>query len=209
MVTPPCVFGVLLYDYVSSLDFMGPLAFINNVPGIEILLIHDTMSPILSGTPEGLPGGPFAGPTLLPSCTLESAPRLDALLIPGGSGSFTMNLDSKWTDFIAKVSPDLQYLLTVCNGTVLLAKAGVLDGKRATTNKAVFSWVESHSSKVEWVRDARWVVDGKFWTSSGVEAGTDMGYAFVASVFGEPIASEITTMLEYSPNKDPSFDPFA
>ncbi|KAF8314953.1 class I glutamine amidotransferase-like protein [Clavulina sp. PMI_390] len=117
--------------------------------------------------------------------------------------------DPRWQEYVTKVYPKLQYLLSVCTGSSILARSGLLDGKRATSNKEVFEWVESLSSAVHWIKEARWVVDGKIWTSSGVEAGTDMAHAFVATLYGDSVASQLANILEYTPNTDPSWDPFA
>lgn len=73
--------------------------------------------------------------------------------------------------FIAEQYPKLEYLLSVCTGARNLADAGVLEGKRATSNKAVWDTVITHGKNVTWVPTARWVTDGNIWTSSGVAAG--------------------------------------
>lgn len=85
----------------------------------------------------------------------------------------------------------------------------MLDGKRATSNKKSFAWVRQQSERVEWVPKARWVVDGKVWTSSGVAAGMDMVYAWVASVWGEDVANELADSSEYERNRDAGGDRFA
>ena len=91
----------------------------------------------------------------------------------------------------------------------LLAKAGILDGRRATTNKVAFAWVASQSSRVDWQKTARWVVDGKFMTSSGVSAGTDMALGLVEKLYGRAMADSVARAAEYRWNNDPADDPFA
>ena len=91
----------------------------------------------------------------------------------------------------------------------MLAKAGLLDGKRATTNKLAFDWVASQGPKVDWQRKARWVEDGKFITSSGVSAGTDMALALIARLCGIDQAREAAHWAEYVWNEDSRDDPFA
>jgi transcriptional regulator GlxA family with amidase domain len=71
-------------------------------------------------------------------------------------------------EFIKETYPKLRYIISVCSGATLLARAGVLDGKRATTNKSVWEWAVLQGPKVKWVPTARWVVDGNIWTTSGV-----------------------------------------
>jgi putative intracellular protease/amidase len=79
-------------------------------------------------------------------------------------------------DFIFARYPQLKYLLSTCSGAVSLANSGVLEGRRATSNKAGWRWVITHGKNVNWVPTARWVVDGNIWTSSGVSAGEFFGY---------------------------------
>ena len=90
-----------------------------------------------------------------------------------------------------------------------MAKAGLLDGKRATTNKRAFDWVASQGPNVDWQRKARWVEDGKFITSSGVSAGTDMALALIARLCGIDRAREVAQWAEYVWNEDANDDPFA
>ncbi|KAG8719157.1 hypothetical protein FRC08_003509, partial [Ceratobasidium sp. 394] len=101
------------------------------------------------------------------------------------------------------------FILSVCTGSWVLADAGVLDGKRATTNKAAFKdCVASTSKEVKWVAKARWVVDGNIWTSSGVTAGADMGYAFMKHVTGDEFATKVKNIVELHAS-GPDDDEFA
>ena len=116
-------------------------------------------------------------PTIYATHTYENAPALDVLLVPGGAGTRALGKvnggDTSAETFINNRLGQLDYLLSVCTGSVILARSGVLDGKRATTNKGAWREVtgEVGTDKVIWVPTARWVVDGKIWTSSGVSAG--------------------------------------
>jgi transcriptional regulator GlxA family with amidase domain len=101
------------------------------------------------------------------------------------------------------------YCLSICTGSALLAKAGLLDGKKATSNKKAFNWVTSINSNVNWINNARWVVDGKYYTSSGVSAGMDMALGFIKDCFGEQDAVEIANQIEYIWNSDCSKDIFS
>jgi transcriptional regulator GlxA family with amidase domain len=106
------------------------------------------------------------------------------------------------------VYPSLKYLITVCNGSVLVARAGVLDGKRATTNKSAWKLTEERP-QVNWVSHARWVVDGNIWSSFGISPRLDVTFAFISTVYGATVAEEVANMLEYERHTDPSWDPFA
>ncbi|KAI9887788.1 MAG: hypothetical protein M1823_000429 [Watsoniomyces obsoletus] len=110
---------------------------------------------------------------------------------------------------IAESRSALQYILSVCTGAELSAKAGILDGKRATTNKAAWKSTIASGPKTNWIPQARWVEDGNVWTSSGISAGIDLTWAFIEEMYGRPTAERVTTYLEYERHEDPSWDPFA
>ena len=100
-------------------------------------------------------------------------------------------------------------MASVCTGSALLAKAGVLDGLRATSNKLAFAWAASQSQKVQWQQQARWVEDGKVFTSSGVSAGIDMALAVIAKLVSQQAAEEAANFAEYSWQRNANWDPFA
>src|SRR4051794_24506984 len=112
-------------------------------------------------------------PTIVATHSFHDAPKLDMLFVPGGTGLdvLALNGDTSVQDFIRSRYHQLKYLLSVCTGSGALANSGVLNGKRATTNKATWAGVTKLGKNVTWVPSARWVVDGNIWTSSGVSAG--------------------------------------
>jgi putative intracellular protease/amidase len=105
--------------------------------------------------------------------SFADAPALDILLIPGGMGNIALEQENDTTieDFVARRFDQVDYLLSVCTGAMSLARAGILSGKRATTNKGSWDYVTKFGENITWVGTARWVEDGKIWTSSGVAAG--------------------------------------
>ena len=131
------------------------------------------------------------------------------LLIPGGSGTRTLVGNDQWIGQLAGLAAQSPRVMTVCTGSALLAAAGVLDGRRATSNDLAFDWVVSMGERVDWIKDARWVVDGKFRTSSGISAGIDMALAFVEDTCGPDAADKASTQMEYIRNRDSGYDPFA
>jgi putative intracellular protease/amidase len=113
-------------------------------------------------------------PMVYATHTYANAPKLDVLLVPGGSVPSLQPWgagDNSMEEFVAGRYPELKYLLSVCTGSVELALAGMLDGRRATTNKWLWSAATQYGKNVTWVPSARWVVDGNVWTASGVAAG--------------------------------------
>lgn len=131
------------------------------------------------------------------------------LLIPGGPGTRELVKDDAFIRDIAKLSQQAEYILTVCTGSVLFAKTGYLDNKKATSNKRAFQWATSESPQVNWIKRARWTKDGKIYTSSGVSAGIDMTLAFISDLLGYETAKKQSQEIEYNWNEDPQWDPFA
>lgn len=129
----------------------------------------------------------------------------------------TRNMENMATihPFLQRVVPSLRYLLTVCTGSALVAQTGILDNRKATSNKRSWSWVIEQGLKVNWVPQARWVVDVPtngavpIWSSSGIAAGMDMTFAFVKDLYGKEVADEIANSLEYERHEDSNWDPYA
>ena len=111
-------------------------------------------------------------------------------------------------DYLRAAAGQADIVTSVCSGSALLAKAGLLDGLQATTNKQFFQLARMQSDKVDWVEAARWVDAGKFVTSSGVSAGMDMTLAVIARVWGEESAEYAARFAEYTWHRDPAEDPF-
>jgi len=192
--------GVVLFPGFELLDVFGPLEAFGNLPGvIEVKTIAAQAGPVVSAQ----------GPRAVADHGFKDAPQLDMLLIPGGIGTRDAIDDRVLLDWLAARSQSAEIVMSVCTGSALLARAGVLDGQRATTNKAFFQWVADQGPKVEWVRQARWVDAGKFVTSSGVSAGIDMALAVVTRLAGRDLAENLARMMEYQWHTDADDDPFA
>jgi len=113
-------------------------------------------------------------PSIQATHSFENAPPLDVLYVPGGLGvvSLEQNNDTSVEDFINLRYPKAEYLVGVSFGVVSLAKSGVLNGKKATTNKSGWQWITTgHGNNITWVPQARWVEDGNIWTTSGIASG--------------------------------------
>lgn len=122
---------------------------------------------------------------MVPTHTFATAPPLDLLFVPGGLGTRGSNpVIEEVISYIRNTYPQLGYLITVCTGAGLAARAGVLDGKRATTNKMAWTETTGLGVNVDWVPRARWVVDGNVWSSSGVSAGIDVTLAWIGETMG-------------------------
>ncbi|VDB90064.1 unnamed protein product [Peniophora sp. CBMAI 1063] len=210
-------FGVLVFTGFQALDAFGPLDILNTLAetqGITLSVIAYTLDPVTTKPPSSflkLPAGSNFAESIVPTHTFANPPKdLDVLIVPGGWGTreSTPELLSA-LDFIRSTFTNLGHLFTVCTGSLLAARAGVLDGRNATTNKNAFERVKAGHPNVKWVQRARWVRDGNVWTSSGVSAGLDGMFAFVAVHWGEEVAKGLANSLEYERHTDPSWDPFA
>jgi transcriptional regulator GlxA family with amidase domain len=192
--------GALLYEDFELLDLFGPLEMFGNMQGaVQVRTVADRQGLVRSAQ----------GPRVHADHGLEDCPPLDLLLVPGGIGTRAQVDDVRLIDWLRGRSGELEVAMTVCTGSALLAAAGLLDGRRATTNKMFFAWPETTWPAVRWVREARWVEDGKFWTSSGVAAGIDMALAVVSRLAGQQTADFLATATEYDWHRDAGWDPFA
>lgn len=209
----PQSYGMLLFPAFESLDVFGPLDALQILSGqynMNLALISATLDPVSTKphAPSMNPKNSSFSQSVIPTHTLDNAPDLDVLIVPGGLGTRALDLNTT-IDFIAATYPKLQYLITVCTGARLAARAGVLDGKKATTNKASWAGTIALGPKVQWVARARWVVDGNIWTSSGISAGIDVTLAFVKHLHGDDVVMRLANLMEYERHQDSSWDPFA
>ncbi|KAG8866068.1 hypothetical protein FS842_003631 [Serendipita sp. 407] len=206
--TIPLKWGILAFPRFVGLDAYGPLEILNivafNTPNMTLSIIAETMENV-----PALITNPTSGALswIKPTYTIDQDPPLDVLLVPGGPGSRIAYNNTKIIDYVKRTYPKLKYIMSTASGAQILAKAGVLDKKRATTQKWAWAELVASGPKVKWVPCARWVVDGNIWTSSGVAAGMDMTYAFVSRL-NSTIADRAVNIIEYEPHKDPSWDPF-
>jgi len=193
--------GALVFPGFQTLDFYGPLEMLgdHDIGAVDIKIVAETLDPVPS----------YHGTRTAVDRTLSDSTDYDLVLIPGGDSAPLDPINPAINDWIVATAEHADYVMAVCTGTVLLATTGLLDGRRATTNKKDFTATVHHGPNVEWVREARWVEDGKFFTSSGVSAGMDMSLAVMAKLFGQEAAEAIAVGTEYEWHQDPNWDPFA
>ncbi len=187
----------LFFNDFETLDIMGPIEVFNGLaearPGFY-----------------SMAGGPVKsrqGYVIMTEKASLIRPG-GVLVVPGGMGTRTLVDDPGFIEDLKGLCERSEFVLSVCTGSGLLARAGVLDGLSATSNKRSFEWAAGTSDKVDWIKKARWVADGKFYTSSGVSAGIDMALGFVRDRFGEELARQIASRIEYIWNSDKDSDPF-
>lgn len=214
MAETPTHLGVVIFPGFALLDLAGPMQFFNQLSALkpfQLSVIAKTMDPVTTIPPNHTePDSKYSriGELLLPTHTFDNAPDLDVLLVPGGLGMRDETILNETASFIQKRYSSLKYLLSVCTGSLIIAATGILDGRKATSNKRAWSFTMGRKS-VHWVPKARWVVDGNIWSSSGVAAGMDMTYAFISKVFSSDIAKILADTMEYEPHTNPDWDPFS
>ncbi|KAH7101519.1 class I glutamine amidotransferase-like protein [Auriculariales sp. MPI-PUGE-AT-0066] len=201
---------VCLFPDAQLLDYAGPLDMFGFLVESDLVMYSMPMPPKLLDITYLGPVKTVirctSGPPVVPQETyneaLETKKQYDVLLIPGGGGVEPTKIPTSLLKFITAQVKCAQFVLSVCTGSWALAQAGVLEGRRATTNKALFHRVLENSSKnITWIPHARWVVDGIYWSSSGVAAGLDMAAAWLEHIVGSELADRITTSVEYTPAK--------
>ncbi|WP_269541401.1 DJ-1/PfpI family protein [Cerasicoccus fimbriatus] len=192
--------GMVIFEGFEILDVFGPLEFFGRYPEqFEIIMLAESMGAIASAQ----------GPSAMADEALTSAAPVDILIVPGGKGTRREVDNADLLAELCRLAGNAQFVCSVCTGAGLLAKAGLLDGKRATTNKLSYAWATAQGPETEWIAEARWVEDGNTFTSAGVTAGMDMAIALIAKIMGIDAAREAARYAEYIWNEDPRNDPFA
>lgn len=183
--------GILVFPKVQQLDLTGPYEVFASIPGADVRLIWKDLAPIVSAT----------GLVLIPDTEMGRCPQLDVLCVPGGVGVNALMEDATVLDFLRRQSEGARFVTSVCTGALVLAAAGLLDGRRATTHWASHDFLARLGAVPV---QARVVTDGKFTSGGGVTAGIDMALTIAAELVGQPQAEAIQLNLEYAP--EPPFD---
>ena len=192
-------FNIIVFDGFETLDVMGPAEIIGE--------LSETFTLRLCSANGGLV---ISAQNLCVDTAAFTAIRPGSvLLIPGGIGTRKLIADQRYIDHLKALALDAETVLTVCTGSALFSKTGLLDGREATSNKKLFPWAQAVNPNVRWRKRARWVIDGKYYTSSGVTAGMDMTLGFVRDTLGYDTARAIARDMEYLWNEDMDSDPFA
>jgi transcriptional regulator GlxA family with amidase domain len=184
--------AIVLYDKFTALDAIGPYEVLSRLPGASLAFVAEEAGPVR--TDNGML-------TLIVERSLQEAERPDIVLVPGGPGEVAARAGGAVLDWLRRADETSTWTTSVCTGSLVLAAAGLLDGKRATTHWLAFD--ELRRLGAEPVSE-RVVYDGKVVTAAGVSAGIDMALALAATVAGEMVAQAIQLGIEYDPQ--PPFD---
>jgi len=191
--------GVLLFENFETLDVFGPVEILGRLKDFYTISFYSLQGGLIRNQ-HGVE---------ISTEKLESdSNNLDLFIIPGGQGTRKEVDNRALIDSIRRISLLSKYVLTVCTGSALLAQTGLLDNRKATSNKRVFEWVTGYGKSVNWIKHARWTVDDKYYTSSGVSAGMDMTFGFLSDVHGLEFARKAAFEIEYNWSEDKANDNF-
>lgn len=184
--------GIVLFPQVEELDFVAPfevLSYINKLkPGsTQVMLAAETLEPITA----------FNGLKVIPDMTLAECPQFDIIVIPGGKGRMAAMKNPAIRQFVQTQSAQTMYTTSVCTGAFILAEAGLLTNKKATTYHTAMDELAAYSVDV---RRQKVVKDGKIITGAGVSSGLELGLYLLKLLFGPKLAQEVADKIEYPVN---------
>jgi transcriptional regulator GlxA family with amidase domain len=191
--------GILVFDEVEVLDFAGPFEVFSRtrlVPGVESRRSQDAAPfDVFTVARTRDPVRATGGLTLVPHHGFADAPPIDLLVVPGGFGTRALLDDSATLAWVREVAARARQVTSVCTGALVLARAGLLEDRHATTHWGAYDLLAS-LGRVTVERGARWVEDGVI-TSAGVAAGIDVALHLVESRCGRAVADETARYIEY------------
>ena len=189
--------GLLIFDKVEVLDFCGPFEVFStaSLPGERETYPEPSLfrTHTVATTADSV--RTVGGLEIVPACTIAAHPAFDILVVPGGFG--TRSVAGAVTDWIAEQASRLEIATSVCTGAFLLAKAGLLTGKRATTHWANIDALRRNFPEITVLDDRRVVDEGAVITSAGVSAGIDMALHVVERLHGHEAAKKTARDMEY------------
>ncbi|MEM1133259.1 MAG: DJ-1/PfpI family protein [Pseudomonadota bacterium] len=182
----PFRIAFLIYPEMTQLDFTGPAEVLGLMPDATITLVSKTKEPVSSDI----------GITFVPNASIEDDTLYDMVCVPGGVGCTALMLDPAILDWLRKQDQSTQYMTSVCTGSLVLAAAGLLQGRSAGCH---WAWAEHLQLFGAEPTRERVVIDGKYITAGGVTAGIDFGFRIVEQRFGRDIAEAFQLGIEYDP----------
>ena len=191
--------AILLFEDFETLDVFGPVEILGRLKDHYQISFYSLSGGVVKNS---------HGVSIITENLEDIKNGVDIFLIPGGFGTRKEVDNILLIDKIREISQLSKFVLTVCTGSALLSKTGLLDGKKATSNKRAFNWVITQGQKVNWIKKARWTVDDKYYTSSGVSAGMDMTLGFLNDIHGIEFARKVAFDIEYNWKENKEEDSF-
>lgn len=179
--------AILLFDRVTALDAVGPYEVLSRLPGATVVFAAET---------PGAKRTDVGSLALVADASLDEHPRPDIVVVPGGPGQTELMEDGPVHEWLRSADRTATWTTSVCTGSLILAAAGLLDGRRATSHWLALDQLASYGARPT---SERVVVDGQIVTAAGVSAGIDMGLALAAQIAGAEVAQVIQLGIEYDP----------
>ena len=184
--------AILLYDGFTALDAIGPYEVLSRLPGARVTFVAADAGPVRTDNRML---------AIDADARLADVPAPDIVLVPGGPGEVAARAGGSMLEWLRRAHETSTWTTSVCTGSLILAAAGLLEGKRATSHWLALERLGEMGAQPT---GERVVYDGKIVTAAGVSAGIDMGLALAASLAGETVAQAIQLGIEYDPQ--PPFD---
>jgi transcriptional regulator GlxA family with amidase domain len=186
--------AILAYDHMTALDAVGPYEILSRLPGAEAIVVGEQRGPVRCDT---------RSLAVVADAIVDEVPTPDVLVVPGWSGSKQENVlrPGPVQDWLRAADRHTTWTTSIGTGAILLAVAGLLTGRRATTHWLAVDWLAELGAMPAGERVVR---DGKYVTAAGVSAGIDMTLTLAATIADERTAKAIQLLLEYDPQ--PPFD---
>ena len=200
----PLIVGILIFDDVEILDVAGPFEVfavtrlndeqrLQQSSPFKVYLISETNKQITA----------IGGLRLTPDVTISECPELDLLVVPGGWGTRKESKNKILVKWIGNQFTNDRLIASVCTGSSLLGKAGLLDGRDATTHWGAFDFLQESAPKARILKNVRFTLTEPIFTSAGVSAGIDLALRIVSHVFGTEVGQATARQMEYPyPNSD-------
>jgi transcriptional regulator GlxA family with amidase domain len=190
--------GILVFPEVEVLDFCGPFEVFSvtrldedrrrqDPSPYEVFIISEHPSVVIA----------TGGLKVVPDHTFDDCPPLDVLVVPGGWGTRREMKNDRLIDWLSLMARQVTTLTSVCTGSLLLGKAGLLDGKRATTHWRVLEEMRRQFPAISVIDDQHVVEEGDLLTSAGISAGIDMALRVVSRHHGDAVARATARYMEY------------
>ncbi|MFF5026387.1 DJ-1/PfpI family protein [Streptomyces collinus] len=184
--------AVVVYDGFTALDAVGPYEMLVRTPGAETVFVAERPGPVRTDT--GALG-------IVADRSLAEVTRPDVVVVPGGPGQSALMEHRPLLDWLRTADAASTWTASVCTGSLLLAAAGLLEGRRATSHWLALDQLQRFGARPA---EERVVVDGKYVTAAGVSAGIDMGLALLGRIAGDDVARTVQLATEYDPR--PPYD---
>lgn len=185
--------AILIFDDVEVLDFAGPFevfAVTDELGGHE--RFHTFTIAVRPGTVRAR-----NGLKVVPDFTLETCPPPDVLVVPGGAGTRSLLHMPALHEWLRRKARTAEIVMSVCTGSLVLAQAGLLDGRRATTHHECLDLLRELAPRTEIDATVRFVDNGPILTAAGISAGIDCSLHVVARLLGEETADVTARYMEY------------